>query len=62
MKTMNQIKGRLFQLGLWVNENPNRVRYTSLLLSTGLVFAAAIGIIQPCGPMPGGGDGPISVR
>jgi hypothetical protein len=61
MKTMNQIKGRLFQASLWL-QDPNHVRYTSLLLSTGIIFAAAIGLMQPCGPMPGGSDGPISIR
>lgn len=59
MKNMNQIQGRLIQLGLWLREDPNRVRYTSLLLSAGLVLAAAVGIVKPCGPMPGLGDGII---
>lgn len=57
MNFLNQIRAKLFNIGVWANQDPARVRRVTTMLSAGLVIAAAIGLIQPCGPAPGGGDG-----
>ncbi len=53
MNPLNQIRSKLFNIGVWMTSDPTRVRRITAMLSAGFT----IGIIQPCGPMPGGGDG-----
>lgn len=57
MNPLNQIRSKLFNIGVWMTSDPTRVRRITAMLSAGFTIAITIGIIQPCGHMPGGGDG-----
>jgi len=57
MNPLNQMRSKLFNLGVWMTSDPTRARRVTMMLSAGFVVALAIGIIKPCGPMPGLGDG-----
>lgn len=59
MNSINQIKGQIFRFGTWLNQNPNQIRFLSVVVTAGLLFAGGAGIISTCGPAPGGGDGLI---
>lgn len=58
MNSINRIKGQLFRLGTWLNQNPNQIKFFTTALTAGLLIAGGTGIVSTMyGPMPGGGDG-----